>query len=118
MEIRGTKCFYCQTEKETVFHVDHVILLSFVLEDRFWNLVLACKECNVSKSDRIPDASHLRDLRVRNAKLISEFRTNPSSGPLKRDFEAFTADTLESHIITLARNCRDDGFGDWVGRSG
>lgn len=118
-EVQGEKCFYCQTEKETAFHVDHVIPWSFVLEDRVWNLVLACKECNVSKSDRIPDVSHLRNLNVRNAKLISEIRTltEPLSGPLKRDFEAFTADALESHVTTLARNCRDDGFGEWAGRS-
>lgn len=118
-EIQGTKCFYCQTERETAFHVDHVIPWCFLLEDRIWNLVWACKECNASKRDQIPDVSHLRNLNIRNSKLISRFQTDTklSGGSLKRDLETFTAETLESHVITLPRNCRDDGFGEWAERS-
>jgi hypothetical protein len=116
LEFQGTKCFYCELEVEKNLHVDHVIPWSFVLEDRAWNLVLACEACNCSKTDRTPDDLSLSTLNERNARLLMRARTafNGPVGPtVKRDLEVFTAEGLESHIALLVRNCRDEGFGVW-----
>src|SRR5262249_52750714 len=41
--MQNGKCFYDETHDITSSEVDHVLPWSFVLEDRTWNLVLACR---------------------------------------------------------------------------
>ncbi len=43
-------------------HVDHVIPWSFLLTDPPWDLVLACKPCNLAKSDVLPRRDYLAKL--------------------------------------------------------
>jgi hypothetical protein len=115
-EIQGGKCFYCQEQHDTPRHVDHVIPWSFVLEDRIWNLVLACRACNSAKSDRTPDDDALRRLVERNRAIIASMATHESAKAnlcIKRDLQAFNVDDLEVHIATLISNCRAEGFGIW-----
>lgn len=76
------KCFYCHrdilisgTSGDT--HVDH--FFPFMLRqagfssiiDGVWNLVLACKDCNGSKSDRLPKPDLYQRLVNRNEYLIA-----------------------------------------------
>jgi hypothetical protein len=42
-EIQNGKCFYDETHEVSAPEVDHVLPWSFVLEDKTWNLVLACR---------------------------------------------------------------------------
>jgi 5-methylcytosine-specific restriction endonuclease McrA len=51
------RCFYCEGAELRKPEVDHVLPWSYVLEDRTWNLVLSCDECNGSKSNRLPGVS-------------------------------------------------------------
>jgi hypothetical protein len=67
--IQDNNCFYCGKSHE-VLHVDHVIPWSFVLEDRIWNLVLACSACNCAKSDMTPEDESIAQLIRRNANLF------------------------------------------------
>jgi hypothetical protein len=116
LEFQGSKCFYCGLGAEKSLHVDHAIPWSFVLEDRVWNLVLACEACNCSKSDRTPDDSSLTKLNERNSRLLDRARVAhsvPLATAIKRDLEIFTTESLESHVALLVRNCRDEGFGVW-----
>jgi hypothetical protein len=59
-------CFYCGRELRTpqAIHVDHVIPWSFLLSDPLWDLVLACADCNLAKSDRLPTPEFLDKLAV------------------------------------------------------
>ena len=50
--------------------VDHVLPWSFVLEDKTWNLVLACRKCNNAKRDRLTDVGALELLCSRNEKIL------------------------------------------------
>jgi 5-methylcytosine-specific restriction endonuclease McrA len=50
--------------------VDHVLPWSFVLEDKTWNLVLACRKCNNAKRDRLTDVGALELLCSRNEKSL------------------------------------------------
>jgi 5-methylcytosine-specific restriction endonuclease McrA len=77
------KCFYCfvdisiQPRNDDLAHVDH--FLPHVLKsvraiphmDGVWNLVLACKDCNMNKSALVPQVKYLNRLNTRNNYLIS-----------------------------------------------
>jgi hypothetical protein len=64
-------CFYCKCEFDgrNGPHIDHVIPWSFALEDKLWDLVLCCKQCNAAKSDWLPDRTYIEKLIVRNTML-------------------------------------------------
>ncbi|MCR2823315.1 HNH endonuclease domain-containing protein [Lederbergia panacisoli] len=66
------KCFYCGkrlSERMGNIHVDHFIPWSFVQSDQIWNLVLACRTCNLSKSDKVPQRPFLDIIIDRNEQL-------------------------------------------------
>ncbi|MFZ0505406.1 MAG: HNH endonuclease, partial [Chthoniobacterales bacterium] len=46
LEIQKRRCFYDETHEMSSPEVDHVLPWSFVLEDKTWNLVAACRKCN------------------------------------------------------------------------
>jgi hypothetical protein len=90
-----------------------------VLEDRVWNLALACPVCNSFKSDRTPGDSSVNKLNERNRSIIRDLQTGTSvtAKTVRRDLQEFTPENLETHIATLVDNCRADGFGVWQRRS-
>ena len=63
------RCFYCERPFSDGgrFAVDHVIPRSFLMDDPFWDLVLACFACNSSKSDILPDHRFIDHLMQRNS---------------------------------------------------
>jgi hypothetical protein len=38
--------------------------------DQVWNLILACVDCNLGKSDAVPDSTYVEELEARNNYLI------------------------------------------------
>ena len=82
------KCFYCHVELDTPdlvtteTHVDHVIPYSVgrLMDtdvDHVWNLVNACSQCNLSKSNKMPEHSVVERVYQRNEYYIH------SNHPLK-----------------------------------
>jgi 5-methylcytosine-specific restriction endonuclease McrA len=70
-EFEERKCFYCGRElKEGKIHVDHFIPWSFIKDDNIWNLVLACPDCNLKKSDKLPPDNYMENLIIRNGIFI------------------------------------------------
>lgn len=67
-EFGQTTCFYCG-RKLNENAVDHFIPWSFVKDDRLWNFVLSCPNCNSRKSDTLASQPFLSTLRIRNEKL-------------------------------------------------
>jgi CRISPR/Cas system Type II protein with McrA/HNH and RuvC-like nuclease domain len=63
------KCFYDEGHDMALPEVDHALPWSFVLEDRTWNLVLACRKCNNEKRDRLTDMDALERLCIRNEEI-------------------------------------------------
>ncbi|HYO06149.1 MAG TPA: HNH endonuclease domain-containing protein, partial [Phototrophicaceae bacterium] len=50
-------CFYCDntlSPEKQMIHVDHFIPWSYLFEDELWNLVLACRGCNLKKHSSLP----------------------------------------------------------------
>lgn len=62
------ECFYCsgplRPGKET--HVDHVIPFDYIGNTEMWNMVLACQQCNCTKSGSLPPKRYVEKLLVRN----------------------------------------------------
>lgn len=98
-------CFYCgkAINKKDGVHVDHFIPWSFVQADQLWNLVLSCRVCNLSKSDRLTDNIYLNALIDRNDKLLTI-----SSLQMRKDMQVYTSDKLKQ----LYQFTIDNGYTD------
>ena len=103
-------CFYCGCSFEypkLAIHVDHFIPFSFLFNNELWNLVLACKNCNLNKSDSL-SYDFFDDLIQRN----NSFRNKIP--PL--DYSLRKMDNGNGWEIELERlydNCtRDFGFAE------
>lgn len=86
-------CFYCGKTlgNRAVVHVDHFIPWSFVQADHLWNLVLACRNCNISKRDQVAKPSFLNILIERNGRLV-----NLKEDIVQKKFEMYRSEKLEN----------------------
>lgn len=99
-----SNCFYCSNKLEEI-HVDHFIPWSYIFEDEAWNLVLACKYCNLKKSDRLAPEKFLDNLITRNKENGEKIET---LGKSLRDLNP--EGKWEAEIRRHYRNCKDYGF--------
>ena len=110
------KCFYCSNPLETTPDVDHVIPWSYVAENKVWNLVLACKDCNGSggKSNRLPHGEFVKALIQRNNSILA---IAPDNLPpkIKTDLAEWRGreTDLVKHVKMLVGRCHADGFDKW-----
>ncbi len=117
-DVQGATCFYCERAYNRTPHVDHFIPWTFVLEDRIWNLVLACEACNGDKSDQTPADTYIEKLVNRNSHLLERIAgegTQAIGAGAIRDLRGLTASRLEETVRTLVASCRADAFGTWPG---
>jgi hypothetical protein len=91
--------------------VDHVLPWSFVLEDKTWNLVLACPRCNNEKRDRLTDVVTLRRLCDRNEQIAGG--RIPADRFFLRHFSEWRSRNLSAHIEGLYDQAAADGFPRW-----
>ena len=72
------KCFYCgkKVTRESV-EVDHFIPWSFIKDDKLWNFVLACPECNGKKSNKLASGIYLEKIVERNQILLEKNQIRP-----------------------------------------
>tara|TARA_Y100001936_G_scaffold208891_1_gene214659 strand:+ start:2946 stop:3968 length:1023 start_codon:yes stop_codon:yes gene_type:complete len=73
------KCFYCTkklSNSDVEVHVEHVIPFSYLKHNQMWNLVLACKDCNMKKMASLPEPKEkwLKILSKRNKKFRNKIR--------------------------------------------
>lgn len=88
-------CFYCgKNLQQSKIEVDHFIPWTFIKDDNIWNFVLACPECNRSKSDKLPDLIYLDALIERNDNLLLDY--------IERNNIHYNNDTLR-HIYEWAK---------------
>jgi len=111
MSIQGGKCFYGDSHNIQFSEVDHVLPWSFVLEDRTWNLVLACRKCNNEKRDKLTNMSVIERLCVRNDQIAKNAAwMNHKFG---RHFAEWHSRDLSSHIKGLYDQAVADKFPKW-----
>jgi hypothetical protein len=111
MTIQNGKCFYDEGHDMTSPEVDHVLPWSFVLEDRTWNLVAACRKCNNQKRDRLTDLPTLEKLCVRNQQIRDEKIKVGSA--FRRNVDEWHSRDLSSYIKGLYDQATADGFPKW-----
>lgn len=68
-EFEQDRCFYCGKAVSEKAEVDHIIPWKLVREDRIWNFVLACKNCNAKKNDKIPEKGIMIRILDRNERI-------------------------------------------------
>jgi len=72
-------CFYCGEELFDPIHVDHVIPHDAIQHDQIWNLVLSHEQCNLWKSNHLPQKHFVQKLINRNEFVLQ------SDLPLKEE---------------------------------
>ena len=70
-EFEECNCFYCGKKLPGKIHVDHFIPWSFVKEDKLWNFVLSCPECNIKKSNILPPQNTIARILERNRIILN-----------------------------------------------
>ncbi len=111
MAMQNGKCFYDESHDMSSPEVDHVLPWTFVLEDRTWNLVLACRKCNNEKRDRLTNMASIESLCERN-KAIADGRIDVGRF-VRRDFAEWHTRDLSSHVKGLYDQAVADGFPRW-----
>jgi CRISPR/Cas system Type II protein with McrA/HNH and RuvC-like nuclease domain len=91
--------------------VDHLLPWSFVLEDKTWNLVLACHKCNNEKRDRLTNKDALGRLCARNERIAK--KQIDIDQKFLRDFAEWHSRNLSSHIQGLYDQAVADKFPTW-----
>jgi len=111
MQMQNGRCFYDDNHDMTAPEVDHVLPWSFVLEDRTWNLVVACRKCNNEKRDRLTNIEELERLCVRNDKIAKDQMW--MGHRFGRHFVEWHSRDLSSHIKGLYDQAVADKFPKW-----
>ncbi|MFJ7977104.1 HNH endonuclease [Peribacillus sp. NPDC096379] len=98
-------CFYCgkSIKKKQLAHADHFIPWSFVQADQIWNLVIACKSCNLSKNDKLAEDRYLSSLIDRNEEIVETDLVHRS------DMKVYS----ERKLTDLYKYSIDNGFTDF-----
>lgn len=105
-EFEQNTCFYCGKKLiEKVIHVDHFIPWSFVKEDKIWNFVLSCPECNIKKSNHLPGYQFVKTINSRNhlMSLLEIPKNIQHEELLKRQFTNYS-DFLIEKLWKYANN--------------
>ena len=101
-------CFYCRNplaNDKHMVHVDHFIPWSYIFEDEIWNLVLACRDCNLKKHSSLAPKQFIRLLVSRNDRLCETI------DGLKKSLLKLDSELLQEKAITrYYQNCLDYGF--------
>ena len=97
-------CFYCNAPLEgLIVHVDHFIPFSYIFENELWNLVLACSECNLNKSDSLP-----ADFKNKLIEQKNKFGSDPD---LHKSLKNLGNESgWEKEMERIYRNCLEYGF--------
>ena len=102
-------CFYCNNYlKSGSIHVDHFIPWSYIFDNNAWNLVLVCKECNLRKSNSLPDRKFVDYLVSRDEEYSKTMETMRKS-LIQLSFKGSWEGEIQNHY----KLCQEFGFGTW-----
>lgn len=108
-EFEECNCFYCGKKLAKEIHVDHFIPWSFIKEDKLWNFVLSCPQCNIKKSNILPPQNTIKRVQERNRIIMNEASVTPSlpnSSIIKSQFKNYD----ETVIPRLWQYAKFSGF--------
>ena len=65
------ECFYCGKNLDNKkIEMDHFITWPYLKDDKQWNIVMSCRECNNTKRDKLPDKKFILKLIEQNEKIV------------------------------------------------
>lgn len=100
-------CFYCSRELGKKCEVDHFIPWSFVHDDKLWNFVQSCRQCNNTKRDRLAPKMFAAKLIKRNEVLQKNVSLLDG---FKNDFDSYKS----TKITEMYDSAKFNGFiDDW-----
>ena len=104
-EFQENNCFYCGKKLKNLVHVDHFIPWSFIKEDKIWNFVLSCPQCNTRKNNFLPDERFVTKIILRNKTICKDIDSlkNPK---IKNEFVNYS----DELIPKLWKYARFSGF--------
>lgn len=104
-EFQENNCFYCGKKLKSIVHVDHFIPWSFIKEDKIWNFVLSCPQCNTRKNNFLPDERFVTKIILRNQTICKDIDSlkNPK---IKNEFVNYS----DELIPKLWKYARFSGF--------
>lgn len=88
-EFEESNCFYCGKKLIRSIHVDHFIPWTFVKDDKIWNFVLACSQCNEKKSNKLPSKDYIVKINSRNRILKADNEIF-----IQKEFSCYSEDTI------------------------
>jgi len=94
ISLQNSYCFYCKKEFSS-FEQEHFIPWNFIPQTENYNIVPACKKCNRSKWDKLPEKKYLIEIIDRNKKL-----------------ENLPVEYSEEFMRTTYENCRTEYHGE------
>jgi len=68
VSLQKSRCFYCEKKFDS-FAQEHFLPWNWVWQTENFNMVPACRDCNSSKHDKLPEEKFLKKLLERNKKL-------------------------------------------------
>lgn len=89
-EFEQSTCFYCGRKLRKTMQVDHFIPWDYVKDDKIWNFVLSCPECNSKKNNRLPRRDYIIQIVVRNKKI-----QQLNDIIIQRDFQEYSDDVIQ-----------------------
>lgn len=102
-EFEENNCFYCGKKLAGIIHTDHFIPWSFIKEDKLWNFVLSCPECNTKKSNILPPESFIPLIQERNRRILSRSSAKKSGASFVREQFQNYSDTLIPNLWNYAK---------------
>ena len=105
-------CFYCGKELFDPIHVDHVIPYDAIQHNQIWNLVLAHEDCNLWKSNFLPQKHFVQKLINRNEFVLQ------SDLPLKEELRKILGilpKQREQMVWSQYKVAKDKGLTLWEG---
>ena len=101
------RCFYCGKPLDHRCEVDHFIPWSFVKDDKMWNFVQACHDCNHKKRDHLAQRPYMDHIITRNQELLARPRLLEI---VKADFTGYHDGKLEQMYRSAAFNGFETGW--------
>ena len=104
-------CFYCNCKFNGTPHIDHVIPYNYIYATELHNSVLACKRCNLIKSDRLPEMEKFKIILDRNDEWQKMSYRKHVDCVLAKNFSAYVKEWYERQY----HSCETDyqGSGDY-----
>lgn len=106
-DLGNHRCFYCGCELNNSCEVDHFIPWSFVKDDKAWNFVQACKNCNGSKKDKLAGPQYMGGIITRNKEIL---RIPLLVEDFKADFDGYRDERLPEMYKSAAFNGFEVGW--------